>query len=82
MPLATQIRLAATAHGFRDSLGLRVVHHAPANISAIIPSADAALMLSIEVDLAIFTPPLININIDCSTKKPRTRLRSTLIRAA
>jgi hypothetical protein len=51
-------------------------------MSAIIPSAHPALMLSIEAALAIFMPPLTNINMDCSAKKPRTRLRSTLMRAA
>jgi hypothetical protein len=82
VPVATQIRLAAMAHGFLYSLGLRVVHHAPANISPIIPCADTALMLSIDSDVASFIPPVINTNADCSAKKPRTRLRSILMRAA
>jgi len=58
------MRLADMAHGFLYSLGFRVVHHAPANISASIPSAEAALMLSVEFALAIFIPPLTNINTD------------------
>lgn len=82
VPVATQTRLAATAHGFLYSLGLRVVHHAPANISASIPSALAALMLSIEDDRATFIPPVNNINKDCRAKNPRTRLRNTLMRAS
>lgn len=71
--------LAATAQGFRYELALRVVHHAPANISATMKCADAELMLSIETDLRSFNPPLTNINTDCSAKNPRTRLRNTLI---
>jgi hypothetical protein len=71
--------LAATAQGFLYELALRVVHQAPANMSATMKCADAELMLSIETVLASFSAPLTNINTDCSAKNPRTRLRNTFI---
>ena len=80
-PVATQITLAATAHGFLYSLRLRVVHHAPENISATMPSRHAELMLSIETEFASFMPPVISIKIACSAKKPRTRLLNNFMAA-
>ena len=78
-PVATQIRLDATAQGFLYSLCFRLVHHAPANIRATIPSMQAELMFCNDVDFASVSPPEINIKMDCSAKKLRTRFRSILI---
>jgi hypothetical protein len=39
-------------------------------------------MLSIETDFASFMPPANTIKTDCRAKKPRTRLRNILMRAA
>ena len=81
-PIATEMMLAAMAHGFRYGVGLRVVHHAPANISATIKCADATLVVSVVSECMSLNMPAAVINTACSAKKPRTRRRNNLIRAA